>query len=134
MKFMMIVKANKDYEAGKPPDPRLLAEIEKHSVEMVQKGILLESGGLLPSSKGARIRVSGKKMVVVDGPFTETKELVGGFAILKASSKQEAIEMGKAFMQLHSDILGDAYEGELEIRQLFDFDAVVENCLGAGAA
>jgi hypothetical protein len=134
MKFMMIVKANKEYEAGKPPDPRLLAEIGKHSEEMVKKGILLESGGLLPSSFGARIQVNGKKMVVVDGPFTETKELVGGYAILRASSKQEAIEMGKAFMKLHTDILGDQYEGELEIRQLMDFEAVVENCLVAGAA
>jgi hypothetical protein len=133
MKFMMIVKATKDYEAGEPPNPRLLAEIGKHSEEMVAKGILLESGGLLPSSKGAKIQVNGKKMVVIDGPFTETKEIVGGYAILKASSKQEAIEMGKAFMKLHTEVLGDSYEGELEIRQLMDFEAVVENCLGASA-
>jgi hypothetical protein len=134
MKFMMIVKANQDSEAGKPPDPRVLAEIGKHSEEMIKKGILLETGGLLPSSKGARIQVNGKKMVVIDGPFTETKELIGGYAILKASSKQEAIEMGKAFMKLHTDVLGESYEGQLEIRQLMDFEAVIDNCLGAGAA
>lgn len=134
MKFMMILKATKDSEAGKPPDPRMVAEIGKHSEELIKGGILLESGGLMPSSTGARIQVSGKKMVVIDGPFAETKELVGGFAILRAGSRQEALEMGKAFMKLHVDILGDSYEGELEIRQLRDFEAVIDECLGVGAA
>ena len=87
---------------------------------MREAEILLESGGLLPSSKGARIQVGGGKLNVVDGPFAETKELVGGFAIMKADSRDEAIEMGKAFMQIHVDVLGPEYEGQLEIRQLMD--------------
>lgn len=134
MKFMMIAKADKDYEAGKPPNPELLAVVGKHAEEQIKAGVLLESGGLLPSAMGAKIQVNGKKMVVIDGPFTETKELIGGYAILKASSKQEAIEMGKAFMKLHTDVLGDSYEGELEIRQLMDFEAVIDNCLSTSAA
>ncbi len=120
MRFMMMIKCAKDSEACGPPDPRLLAEIMKHSQEMRKAGILLETGGLMPSSHGARIHVSKGKADVIDGPFAETKELIGGFAILKASSKEEAIKMGKAFMQLHIDVLGPAYEGEMEIRQMMD--------------
>lgn len=133
MKFMMLVKG-KNCDSGRPPNPELLAAIEKQSAEMIKGGVLLETGGLMPSAAGAKIQVAGKKIVVVDGPFTETKELVGGYAIMKLKSKQEAIEMGKAFMKLHVDILGESYEAELEIRQMMDFEAVVENCLGAGAA
>ena len=75
---------------------------------------------LLPSSKGARVRVSAGKMTVTDGPFAETKELIGGFAILEAASKEEAIRLGKEFMQLHVDVLGQSYEGTLEVRPMFD--------------
>ena len=120
MRFMMIVKADPSYEAGRPPDPALLAAVGKLSEEMTKRGVLLQSGGLLPSSKGARVRVSGGKMTVTDGPFTETKELIGGFAILEAASKEEAIRMGKEFMQLHIDVLGQSYEGTLEVRPMFD--------------
>lgn len=120
MRFMMMIKCNKDSEAGRMPDPRLMAEIMKHSQEMRKAGILLETGGLMPTSKGARIHVSKGKADVIDGPFAETKELIGGFAILKANSKEEAVKMGKAFMQLHIDVLGPAYEGEMEIRQMMD--------------
>jgi hypothetical protein len=120
MKYMMIVKADKNYEAGAQPDPRLMAAIGKHAEEMGKAGILLEMGGLLPSFAGARVRASGGKLIVTDGPFAETKELIGGYAILKAGSKAEAIKLGKDFMQIHVDILGPSYEGELEIRQLFD--------------
>jgi hypothetical protein len=120
MRFMMIVKADPGYESGRQPDPALLAAIGKLSEEMTKAGVLLQSGGLLPSSKGARVRVSGGKMSVTDGPFTETKELVGGFAILNAASKDEAIRLGKEFMQLHVDVLGPSYEGTLEVRPMFD--------------
>ena len=120
MRFMMIVKADPSYEAGGPPNPALLAAIGKLSEEMTNAGVLLQSGGLLPSSKGARVRASGGKMAVTDGPFAETKELVGGFAILEAGSKDEAIRLGKKFMQVHVDVLGQAYEGTLEIRPMFD--------------
>jgi len=118
MRFMMIVKANKDYEAGKPPSPALMTEVARHSQEQMKKGTLLMSGGLFPSSEGARIYLSGGELTVKDGPFSETKELVGGFAICQASSKEEAIEQGKAFMRLHAKTLGPSYEGQLEIRQL----------------
>ena len=120
MRFMMIVKADPSYEAGRPPNPALMAAVGKLSEEMSKRGILLQSGGLLPSSKGARVRVSGGKMTVTDGPFAETKELIGGFAILEAASKEEAIRLGREFMQLHVDVLGPAYEGTLEVRQMFD--------------
>jgi hypothetical protein len=120
MRFMMIVKADPSYESGRPPDPALLAAVGKLSEEMTRAGVLLQSGGLLPSSKGARVRVSGGKMTVTDGPFAETKELIGGFAILEAASKEEAIRLGKEFMQLHVDVLGQPYEGTLEVRPMFD--------------
>jgi hypothetical protein len=120
MRFMMMVKGDKRYEAGEPPDPKLMAAIQKLGEEQTRAGILLASEGLLPTSRGARVRVSGGKLTVTDGPFSEAKEVVGGYAILKAGSKQEAIELGKNFMKLHADVLGPSYEGELEIRQMFD--------------
>jgi hypothetical protein len=119
---MMMVKANKDYERGIPPNQELVAAIGKLSAEMTEAGVLLEVGGLLPSSTGARVRVSGGQLSVTDGPFAETKELIGGFAILRADSRAKAIEQGKAFMQLHADILGPSYEGELEVRQLANLE------------
>lgn len=121
MRYMMMVKADRDYEAGSPPKPELMAAIGKLSEEMARAGILLETGGLLPSSMGARVRVAGGKLTVVDGPFSEAKELIGGYAILQAASKHDAIEMGKRFMRVHADVLGPSYDGELEIRQMTDF-------------
>lgn len=120
MRYMMIVKADPNYEAGRPPDPALMTAVGKLSQEMTERGVLLQSGGLLPSSKGARVRVSGGKMTVTDGPFAETKELIGGFAILEAASKEEAIRLGQEFMRLHVDVLGPSYEGTLEVRAMFD--------------
>jgi len=120
MRFMMIVKADPSFEAGRPPNPALLAAVEKLSEEMTKSGVLLQTGGLQPSSKGARVRVSGGKMTVTDGPFVETKEIIGGFAILEAASKEEAIRLGKQFMQLHVDVVGQSYEGTLEVRPMFD--------------
>jgi hypothetical protein len=120
MRFMMMVKADRNYEAGAPPDPKLMAAIGAHSADMAKRGILLDTGGLLPSSQGARVRVAGGKLTVTDGPFAETKEIIGGYAILQAKSKEEAVELGRAFMKLHADVLGPSYEGELEIRQMFD--------------
>jgi hypothetical protein len=130
MRFMMIVKATRRSEAGEPPDSKLIATISEHAEKMRQAGTLLSSGGLLPSSAGARIQVGGGRLNVIDGPFAETKELAGGFAILKANSREEAIEMGKSFMQIHVDVLGPEYEGQLEIRQMMD----APNCAEAYAA
>ena len=118
MRFMMIVKADANYEAGAPPKPELLAAIGKLSEEMIKAGVLLDMGGLLPSSKGARVNVKQGKLTVTDGPFSEAKELIGGYAILQCKSKDEAIERGRRFMQLHADVLGPSYDGELEIRQM----------------
>jgi hypothetical protein len=131
---MMLVKGNKNYEAGIPSDPALRAAVGQHAQEMIKRGKLLESGGLLPSSAGARVRVAGGRVTVVDGPFTEAKELIGGYAIMQAESRAEAVEMGKQFMKLHVDVLGTSYEGELEIRQLADFAADDQNHVAAGAA
>jgi hypothetical protein len=86
----------------------------------MKAGILVSTGGLLPSSKGAKIQVANGKANVIDGPFAETKELIGGFAILNADSKEDAIRMGREFMQIHIDILGPSYTGEMEIRQMWD--------------
>jgi len=121
MRFLMLVKADRDYEAGKPPSPELMAAIGGLSEEMGRAGVLLETGGLLPSFAGAKVKVAGGKLSVTDGPFAESKELIGGYAIIKAASKAEAIEHGRRFMSLHADVLGPSYEGELEIRQLADF-------------
>ena len=120
MRFMMLVKANKDVEAGAPLNPELMAAIAKLADEATARGAMVTAGGLLPSSQGVRIRVARGKTSVIDGPFAETKELVGGFAIFDLESKEEAIESGRKFMQLHADFLGSSYEGELEIRPMFD--------------
>ena len=119
MRYMMMVKATKGSEAGLPPNPRLMAAVDKMAEQAMEKGVMVDAGGLLPSSQGTRIRVSQGKTSVLDGPFPETKELVGGFAIFDLQSKEEAIRSGIEFMQLHADILGPSYEGELEIRPMF---------------
>ena len=116
MRFMMLVKAPE----GVPPSPELFAAIGKLSGEMAAAGVLLETGGLAPSARGARVRLSGAKLTVTDGPFTEAKEMIGGFAILRAASRAEAIEHGRRFMQIHADVLGPSYEAECEIREMFD--------------
>ena len=115
-----MVKANKDYEAGHPPSPELIAAVGKLTEEMMKTGVVKEAGGLFPSSAGARVRAAGGKLTVTDGPFTEAKELIGGYAILEAKSKEEAVELAKQFMKVHIDILGPSYEGECEVRQMYD--------------
>lgn len=120
MRYMMMVKANADSEAGRMPPAELMDAVCTHSVEMMSAGVLLEAGGLLPSSQGARVHVGGGTTLVTDGPFTEAKELIAGYAILRADSREEAIALGRQYMQLHADVLGPQYEGELEIRQLME--------------
>jgi hypothetical protein len=120
MRFMMLIKANKDFEAGAPPNPELMAAVAKLSEEASTRGVMIAAGGLLPSSQGVRIRAANGQTSVIDGPFAETKELIGGFAIFDLNSRAEAIESARQFMQLHADILGSSYEGELEIRPMFD--------------
>jgi hypothetical protein len=96
-----------------------MAAIARLSDEMAKAGVLISTGGLAPSSMGAKVRVSRGKVIVTDGPFAETKEVVGGHAIVEVSSKEEAITIAKRFWQLHTDILGPSFEGGAEIRQLF---------------
>jgi hypothetical protein len=116
---MMLVKSTKNSEAGLPPDPRLMQAIGKLAADQTQRGAIIASGGLSPSSQGVRIRVGGGKLTVIDGPFTESKELIGGYAIFELASKEEALAAGKQFMQVHLDVMGSSYEGELEIRPIF---------------
>ena len=116
MKFISMVKTA---EAG-PPSPELIGAIGKLGQELGQSGVLVEMGGLLPSARGARMRLARGGIIVTDGPFTESKELVGGYAIFSVPSKTEAIELGRQFLQVHSDILGPDYVMELEIREMFE--------------
>jgi hypothetical protein len=114
MRFMVIVKATKDSEAGVMPSQKLLAEMGKFNEELVKAGILLAADGLHPSSKGARVRFSGSKRTVIDGPFTETKELIAGFWLWQVRSLEEAIEWVKRCPNPHEG------ESEIEIRQVFE--------------
>jgi hypothetical protein len=118
MRYMMLVTCTKDSEAGLPPDAKLVTAMGRLAEEAIRAGKMVDMGGLLPSSKATRIRVSDGKMSVTDGPFAETKELIGGYAIFDLSSKDEALKIGRDFMQLHADILGSSYEGQLEIRPM----------------
>jgi hypothetical protein len=114
----MMVKANKDSEAGVMPDDKLIAEMGKYNEELAKAGVLLDLAGLQPSSKGARIRFSGGKRTVVDGPFTETKELIAGYWLIQVKSREEALEWAKRVPAPH----GEGQEGEIEIRQLFELE------------
>jgi hypothetical protein len=117
MRFMVIVKASKDSEAGKMPSRELLEAMGKYNEELVKAGIMLAGEGLQPSSKGARVKFAGDKRIVTDGPFAETKELVAGFWLWQCKSKQEAIEWAK---RCPNPMPGT--ESELEIRQIFEAD------------
>jgi len=112
---MVIVKADKMSEAGALPDEKLLAEMGKYNEELARSGVLLAAEGLQPSSKGARVRFSGTKRVVIDGPFAETKELIAGFWLIQVKSREEAIEWVK---RCPNPFPGS--EAEIEIRQVFE--------------
>jgi hypothetical protein len=111
MRFMVIVKANKDSEAGVLPDRKLLSEMGKYNEELAKAGVLLAGEGLQASSKGARVRIAGGKRTVVPGPFPESNDLIAGFWLFQAKSKDEAIEWVKRI---------PFTEGEVEIRQVFE--------------
>jgi len=114
MRFMIIVKATKDSEAGVMPSEQLLTEMGKFNEELVKAGVMLAGEGLHPSSKGARVKFSGAKRTVVDGPFAETKELIAGFWLWQVKSKDEAIEWVKRCPNPHNE------ETEIELRQVFE--------------
>ncbi len=103
MRFMVIVRATKDSEAGMMPSEQLLADMAKFNEEMVKAGVMLDGNGLQPSSKGARIRFSGKDRIVTDGPFTETKELIAGYWVIQVKDKAEAIAWMKRCPNPHNE-------------------------------
>ena len=113
MRFMVIIKATKDSEAGVMPSAELLSEMGKYNEELVKAGVLLAGEGLHPSSNGVRVRFSGEKRTVIDGPFSETKELVAGFWLIQTKSKEEAIEWVKRIPNPHNE------DTEVELRQVF---------------
>lgn len=116
MRFMVIVKATKDSEAGVMPSEELLGAMAKFNEEMVKAGVMLDGAGLQSSSKGARVRFSGNKRTVIDGPFAETKELVAGYWIIQVKSKAEVIEWIKRCPNPHNE------DSEIEIRQMFELE------------
>jgi hypothetical protein len=118
MRFMMIVKGNKDSEAGKMPSEELLSAMGKYNEELMKAGVLLDLSGLQPTSKGARIKFSGGKRTVIDGPFTESKELIAGYWVIQVKSREEAIEWAKRA----PNPAGEGAEGEIEIRQFFEVE------------
>jgi len=113
MRFMMIVKASKDSEAGVMPTNELISEMTKFNEQMVNAGVMLDGAGLQPTSKAIRIQFDGKKRTVVDGPFAETKELIAGYWIIKVKSREEAIEWAKR---------SPFQEGHLELRPYFEME------------
>jgi len=116
MRFMIIVKASKDSEAGAMPPEELLAAMAAYHEELQKAGVLLDGSGLQPSAKGWRIKYSGEKRTVVDGPFAETKELVAGYTLIQVKSREEALEWTRRFPN------PQLTDGEIEVRQLYELE------------
>jgi hypothetical protein len=116
MRFMIIVKATEDSEAGAMPEERVFAEMANYHEELQKAGVLLDGSGLHPTSKGWRIKYSGGKRSTIDGPFTETKELIAGYTIIQVKSREEAMEWARRFPNPGN------VEGEIEVRQLFELE------------
>jgi hypothetical protein len=116
MRFMMLVKSA---ETSAPPPQALMDAIGKLGQEAAGKGVMVEMGGLLPTAMGARFRLAGGRLTVTDGPFTEAKEVIGGYAVYAVKSKEEAVEWTRRFMALHQEHW-KGWEGEVEVRQLYD--------------
>jgi hypothetical protein len=116
MRFMIIVKATKDSEVGVMPEEKLIAAMATFHEELAKAGALLDASGLQPSSKGWRIKYSGKQRTVIDGPFAETKELIAGYTIIQVKSREEALEWTKRFPNPAMK------DGEIEVRQLFELE------------
>ena len=112
MRFLSMIRINE--RSGQKPSAKLMADMGKLIDEMTRSGALVNTAGLRPTAEGVRVRLSGGKMRLTDGPFTEAKEVIGGYAILEAKSKDEAIELTKRFLKIH----GDEWEIECEVRQL----------------
>jgi len=118
MRYLMMIKGNADYEAGKPPPPALMAGMGKLAQEMAQAGLLLSTDGLLPSRNAMKLRHAGGRTSVIDGPFAEAKEVVGGYAIVRAATRDEAIALAQRVVDVH--VAAGVPEFEMEIRPIFD--------------
>jgi hypothetical protein len=118
MRFMIVVKATKDTEAGKMPGEQMLASMLAYHEELAKAGVLLDASGLQPSSKGWRIKYGGAKRTVIDGPFSESKELIGGYTMIQVKSREEALEWSKRF----PNPVGEGADAEIEVRQLYELD------------
>jgi hypothetical protein len=118
MRFMIVVKATKDTEAGKMPGESMFAAMTTYHEELAKAGVLLDASGLQPTSKGWRIKYSGQKRTVIDGPFAEAKELIGGYTLIQVKSREEALEWSKRF----PNPVGEAEPAEIEVRQLYELE------------
>jgi hypothetical protein len=118
MRYMMMIKANADYEAGRPPNQALMTAMGALTEEMMRSGIVESTGGLLPSAAGTRLAYTKGRRTVVDGPFAETKELIGGFAIVNASSREHAVALASRVLDIHVE--AGVADFEMEIRPMFD--------------
>jgi hypothetical protein len=114
MRFMMMIKLDENAAPAGGPSPRLMEEMGKLLAEMTEAGVLLDTAGLAPMSESTRVQLSGGKLTVIDGPFTESKEIVGGYAMLEAKSEEEAVEWAKRFLLIH----GDEWEITSEVRRV----------------
>jgi hypothetical protein len=121
MRYMMIVKAR---EGSISPNAELMNAMGLLADEMFKSGVMLDMGGLLPTSQGLVISLSGGAMTVTDGPFAESKEVIGGYAILRADSREEAIAHGKRFLGLHTEYLGESCEMDLEVRPMHEAEEI----------
>ncbi|MBE0627811.1 MAG: YciI family protein [Burkholderiales bacterium] len=118
MRFMIIVKATRDSEAGVMPEEKLLETMQKYHEELSKSGVLVDGSGLKPSSKGWRVRYSGDQRSVIDGPFAETKELIAGYTIINVTSREEALELSRRF----PNPAGEGKTGEIEVREFFELE------------
>jgi hypothetical protein len=121
MRFMILVKATKDSEAGKMPEQDMLEAMAEYHDQLAKAGVLLDGNGLHPSSKGFRIQYSGGKPAVIDGPFTETKELLAGYTMIQVKSREEAVEWAKRFPNPHNE------DCHIEVRQMFELEELGES-------
>src|SRR5579859_6400138 len=123
MRFMIIVKATKDTEAGVMPEEPMFAAMATYHEELGKAGVLLDATGLQPSSKGWRVKYSGSKRRIVDGPFTESKELIAGYTLIQVKTREEALEWARRF----PNPAGEGTDTEIEVRQLFEMDDFEKN-------
>lgn len=118
MRFMIIVKGDQKVEAGAMPEPEAIEEMADYHEQLAKAGVLVDASGLQPSSKGFRIRYTGRERSVIDGPFAETKELVAGYTIIRVNSRDEAVAWAKRF----PNPKGEGEDCEIDVRQMFDLD------------